>query len=50
MASRLFIQIDNSNLNIIHDNEAMNRVVSPSSSLIIANRIIRIIPNEIQPN
>ena len=43
MAYILFTQIDNlnlSNLNIIQDNEAINRVVPPSPSLVLVNRII----------
>jgi len=44
-ASSLFIQIDNSNLlnlNIIRDNEAINRIVPPSPNLVLANRITMI--------
>jgi len=51
MASSLFIQIDDpnhSNLNITQDNETINRIVFPYPSLVLANRIIRIVPNEIQ--
>ena len=50
MTSSIFIQIDNPNLNIIKDNEALNRVISSSPSLALANKITRIIPNEIQAN
>ena len=53
IASSLSIQIDDLNLlnlNIIQDNKGINRVVPPFPSLILANRITRIIPNEIQAN
>ena len=50
MTSSIFIQIDNPNLNIIKDNEALNRVISSSPSLALANKITRIIPNENQAN
>jgi len=53
IASSLFIRIDNSyftNRNIIQDNKVANRVVLPSSSLVLVDRITMIIPNEIQAN
>ena len=50
MASGLFIQIDNLNLNVKQDNDAINRVTLSSPKLVLGNRIIRIIPNEIQTN
>jgi len=53
ITSDLFIQIDNpniSNLNIIQDNDAINRVVPPFLRLVLANRITRIISDEIQAN
>ena len=50
IASSLFIQIDNQNLNIIHDNEAINRVAPTSIRLVLTNRITRIIPKKIQAN
>ena len=50
MTCNLFIQIDNSNLNIIQDNEPINRLILHYSSLVLANRITRIIPNKIQAN
>ena len=51
ITSDLFIQIDNpniSNLNIIQDNDAINRVVPPFLRLVLANRITRIISDEIK--
>ena len=50
MDSSLFIQIDNPNLNITQDNEEINRVLSPFLSLVLTNKITRIISNEIQAN
>jgi len=47
MIFSLFIQINNlnfQNLNIIKDNEAINKVLPPFPSLILANRIIKITP------
>jgi len=44
MASCLFIQINNPYLNIIQDNEVIKTVVPPPPSLVLANRIRRIIP------
>jgi len=48
MTYDLFIQVDNPNLNIIQNNEAINRVAPPSLSLVLANIITRITSNEIQ--
>jgi len=53
MNSNFFIHIDNPNLlnfNIIQDNEAINRAVPLSLRLVLANRIIRVMLNEIQAN
>jgi len=53
IAYNLLIQIDNPkllNLNIIQDNVAINRVVPPSLSLVLASRITKIIPNKVQAN
>ena len=40
----------NPNMNIIQDNEAINRILPPFLGLALANRIRRILPNEIQIN
>ena len=53
MAINLFIQIDNPNLPnqiIIQDNEATTKVLPPPQSLVLPNRIIKIIINEILAN
>jgi len=49
MTSSLFIQIDNPNLNIVQDNEAINKVVPPFLNLVLAN-INKDLTNEIQTN
>ena len=46
MAFSLFIEIDNPNLNIIQDNEVINRIVPPFPSLVLGNIITRILFNE----
>jgi len=48
ITSGLFIQIKNANLNILQDNEKINRVVLHPPSLVLANRITIIFNNEIQ--
>ena len=49
MASCLFIQINNPYLNIIQDNEVIKTVIPPPPSLVLANRIRRIIPMKFKP-
>jgi len=40
MAQSLFVQVHNPNMSIIQENEEVNRVVLPSLSLVLTNRII----------
>ena len=42
MASSFLFNIDNSNLNILKDNEGINRVEPPPLSLVLVNRITMI--------
>ena len=50
MTSSPFHSNYNLNLNTIQDNVIINKIVPSSPSLVLANRIIRFLPNEIQAN